>query len=137
MTRPQVQPPDVVEPVVAFLEPLVTAPAGVGKALDPDWKRGDAPWLAVFDDGGATDWPVAVNPRLRVTVWASTRSAARDMAAWALGVLMAHPVPGIAQLRDPSSILAADDSQNGGVMASFTIAARARLTPVSNAPYVP
>lgn len=137
MTRPQVQPVDGPRIIADYLRPLITAPAGCGVALDPGWKSNGAPFLVVFDDGGASEWPVCTNPRIRVTVWGGTRSDARGMAAWALGVLMAHTIPGVAQLRDPSSILMAKDTENGGIMASFTMAARFRLQTVADTPFVP
>jgi hypothetical protein len=138
MTAPtQYEPPTPDRLVADYVATMVNDPAVAGVALPTDWKRGSAPALVVFDDGGSYTWPIILDTRLRITVWASTRTAARGMAAWATGLLMAHSVPGIAQLKDPSTIVDSIDSKNMGNMASFTIGARARLRPVDDARYVP
>lgn len=138
MTEPtQFEPPAPARLVADYVSTMVNSPASAGVALDPDWKLGGPPCLVVFDDGGTYVWPICLDTRLRVTVWASTRTTARGMAAWATGLLMGHSIPGIAKLDDPSGILDSVDSKNGGNMASFTIGARARLIPVTHAPYVP
>lgn len=101
----------------------------VGLALPSSWSVKSAPAVVVFDDGGPAEWPILTEPRIRVTVWASGRSAAREIAALCLGLLMSVDVPDVAHVRDPSSILDARDD-NGGIMASFTVAAKSRTVSV-------
>jgi len=138
MTTPQHYEPPTPDRIVAdYVATMVNAPAVAGVALDPEWKRGGPPALVVFDDGGTYTWPILLTTRLRVTVWGSDRSTARGMASWALGLLMAQTIPGIAKLDQPTTIIDAVDSKNNGNMASFTIRARARIVPVTHAPYVP
>lgn len=98
----------------------------VGLALPGKWTRSEPPVVVVFDDGGPSEWPILTEPRIRVTVWASGRSLAREIAALCVGLLMSFDVPGVAHVRDPSSILDARDDHNGGIMASFTVAAKSR-----------
>ena len=112
------------------LPPLVsgTDPT-VGLQMPAGWSPSSAPFVGVFDDGGPAVWPVITIPRLRVTVWASGRTRAREIAGLALGALLSRPVPEIAQITDPSSILEALDD-NGGFMASFTVQVKARTIAV-------
>lgn len=119
-------PPDPARVIVEHLHAL--APKySVGLSLPDRWRPERSPnALVVADDGGAVEWPIAVHPRIRVTAWSFDRNHARDAAGWALGVLLTKPVPGVAQIRDPSAILDAVDSRNGGHMAGFTVAVRAR-----------
>lgn len=127
------QPDDSAKCVKDFLKaelrsrgfPLAT----VGLVLPSSWSPKSAPAVVVFDDGGPSVWPVLTEPRIRVTVWASGRDAARELAALCTGVLMSLDVPGVAHVRDASSILDARDD-NGGIMASFTVAVKSRTVPV-------
>lgn len=100
--------------------------ASVGLALPGKWTSSEPPVVVVFDDGGPSEWPILTEPRIRVTVWASGRTLARSVAALCVGLLMSFDVPGVAHVRDPSSILDARDDHNGGIMASFTVAAKSR-----------
>lgn len=106
---------------------LVAAPAPyVGLVLPLDWKTTSAPAVVVFDDGGPPVWPVATAPTIRVTVWADGRDRSRRIAGVCLGVLLAHRIPGVSTVTQPSGLLEAIDSNNGGVMTSFTVRALAR-----------
>lgn len=101
----------------------------VGLQMPDDWSPASAPFIGVFDDGGQSVWPVVTVPRLRVTVWASGRTRAREIAGVCVGLLLSRPVPGVAQITDPSSILESLDD-NGGFMASFTVQAKSRTIAV-------
>lgn len=102
----------------------------VGLVVPENWTPKSPPHVGVFDDGGPTRWPVATRPLLRITVWANGRTLAREVAGACMGVMLAHPVPGISNVREPSSILDARDSKNTGQMASFTVRATARTLPL-------
>ncbi|MFC9769683.1 hypothetical protein [Rhodococcus jostii] len=122
------------DPAVAVKDHLATTVPPLLTGIDPtfgvilpgDWTPTSAPRVVVFDDSGPTVWPIATRPLLRITVWASGRSRARQIAGLCLGILLAHSIPAIATIRDPSSILDARDSHTGAVMASFTVRATAR-----------
>lgn len=137
-------PPQVDRLVGDHLADLVDAPATAGVALPPDYRREGPPALVVSDDGGGILWPVKLDTTIRITVFAVTRSKARGMASWAMGIVMARRapgaaqhIPGVAHLGNPSGILSAVDSRTGAYMASFTVAARARLTASQTSRYVP
>lgn len=112
--------------LAAVIPGLYGDPATVSLGVPDHWKPNDAPHVGVFDDSGDAVWPIVTRPLLRVTVWADGRTRARELAGLCLCVLVAHRIPGIATVRDPSSILDARDSKNGGLMASFTVRATAR-----------
>ncbi|MFC9769637.1 hypothetical protein [Rhodococcus jostii] len=97
-----------------------------GLSLPGDWTPKSTAHVGVFDDTGPAVWPVATRPLLRVTVWSSGRTRSREIAGLCLGILLAQQVPGVASVRDPSSILDARDSHNDGVMASFAVRVTAR-----------
>ncbi|MCQ4119884.1 hypothetical protein [Rhodococcus tibetensis] len=101
-----------------------------GLAVPDQWTPHSKPHIGVFDDGGPTRWPVATRPVLRVTVWSVSETQSRDLAGLCMGVLLAHKIPGIAHVREPSSILAARDPKNDGLMASFTVRTTVRTLSV-------
>lgn len=125
MTGPVRVPDDAARRVKDFLAALLSARASVGLVLPSGWSPKSLPAVVVFDDGGPSEWPILTEPRIRVTVWASGRTQARELAALCIGLLMERDVPGVALVRDPSSILDARDD-NGGIMASFTVAVKSR-----------
>ena len=118
-------PPDTARTISQYLRPLAPSYA-VGLSLPSTWRPGGPTALIISDDGGAGEWPVSMRTRIRVTAWSHDRNTSRDAAAWAMGVLLTHTIPGVAQIRDPSAILDAVDSRNSGSMAGFTVAVRAR-----------
>lgn len=120
-------PDDTARRIKDFLAGRLTE--SVGLALPSTWSPKSPPHVVVFDDGGPTEWPILTEPRIRVTVWAAGRTASRDLAALCIGLLMTYDVPNVAHVRDPSSILDARDD-NGGIMASFTVAVKSRTVSV-------
>ncbi|WP_306358849.1 MULTISPECIES: hypothetical protein [unclassified Nocardia] len=116
--------------LAAVLPPLVAAPAPtVGMVLPANWTTSSAPAVVVFDDSGPTVWPVLTRPLIRITVWANGRDRSLAVAGAALGVVMAHRIPGVATITDPSTLLEARDSKTGGILASFTVRTQARTLP--------
>ncbi|WP_280335479.1 hypothetical protein [Nocardia wallacei] len=117
--------------LAAVLPGLVGAPVPTfGMVLPKTWTTASVPAVVVFDDGGPSTWPVSTRPTVRVTVWADGRDRARTIAGAALGVLLAHRIPGIAAITNPTGLLEAVDSNNGGITASFTVSATARTLAV-------
>lgn len=115
--------------LAAKLPSLNLEPVAVSLGVPDDkWSPQSKPVVGIFDDGGPTGWPVATSPLLRVTVWSNGRSRSRHIAGWVMGVLLAHPIPGIASVREPSSLLDARDPKNKGLMASFTVRTTVRTT---------
>ncbi|WP_052373507.1 hypothetical protein [Nocardia otitidiscaviarum] len=114
--------------LAATVPPLVSGPAPVfGMVLPVNWSpSSSAPAVVAFDDGGPTRWPVTTAPTVRITVWANGRDRARGIAGVCLGVVLAHRIPGVATVTDPTGLLEAVDSNNGGHMCSFTVRAQAR-----------
>lgn len=103
-----------------------------GLGLPADWANYDGPpLLVVFDDGGASEWPVSDRATLRVTAWSNSLTTARDIASHALGVTLTHKVEGLSQILPGTRVIDARDPENGALMASYTVRARARTTIVS------
>lgn len=113
--------------LASVLPGLIAAPAPTfGMVLPSGWTKSAPPALVVFDDGGPNRWPVSTRPTLRITVWANGRDRARGTAGAALGVMLAHRIPGIATINNPTGLIEAVDSNNGGTTVSFTVSAQAR-----------
>ena len=113
--------------LASVLPPLVAAPAPtLGMVLPSSWSTSSPPAVVVFDDSGPVQWPVTTAPTVRVTVWANGRDRSRAIAGRCLGVLLAHRVPGVATITEPTGLLEAVDENNHGVMTSFTVRALAR-----------
>lgn len=126
------QPSDPAKRVKDFLAAQLLArggPATAGLSLGGEWQPGDTPEVVVFDDGGPAQWPVSTSPTIRVTVWADGRTRAREIAGWCLGWLLCLPVPGVVNVSEPTALLDAKDEHNGGLMAGFTVRAKARTLP--------
>lgn len=116
--------------LAGVLPAMVSAPSPTfGLVVPADWTRAKPPHIVVFDDSGPTRWPMTTRPLLRVTVWADGRDRSREIAGAALGVLLSHRIAGISTITDPSGLLEARDSNNGGLMCSFTVRAQSRTLP--------
>ncbi|MEU1526357.1 hypothetical protein ABZ413_29590 [Nocardia rhamnosiphila] len=113
--------------LASSLPALVGAPAPTfGMVLPPGWTTKSAPAVVVFDDGGQNEWPIFTRPTVRVTVWANGRDRAREIAGAAMGVMLTHSIPGISTVTNPTGLIEAIDSNNGGMTASFTVSVQAR-----------
>ena len=107
-----------------------------GLGLDGNWTPSDPPALAVFDDGGAVDSGmggrlIRTRPTLRVVVWSDSRTLSGEIAAYALGQTLSRRAEGFSQILPGTGLLDARDSHNGGIMVSFTVRTRLRVTLVT------
>lgn len=107
-----------------------------GLGLDDDWTPEAAPTLAVFDDGGAVDSGmggqlISTRPTLRVVVWSNSRTLSGKIAAYALGQALSRKAEGFSQILPGTALLDARDTNNGGIMVSFTVRTRLRVTLVT------
>lgn len=107
-----------------------------GLRLSSDWTTKSAPALVVFDDGGQTSAGfggrlIGTRPTLRVVVWSDSRTLSGEIAAYALGQTLSRPVDGLSQILPGLGLIDSRDSRNGGVMVSYTVRARTRVTLVS------
>lgn len=107
-----------------------------GLGLNKDWSPDKAPALVVFDDGGAVDSGmggklVRTRPTLRVVVWSNSRTLSGEMAAYALGQTLSRRAEGFSQILPGTGLLDSRDTHNGGIMVSFTVRARLRVTLVT------
>lgn len=102
----------------------------VGTQLPDDWQPGSSPFVQVTLDGTPTvDYPIRCVCTVRVTVWATGRTEARDIAAPVQALLLSHPGDASVQRIGPGvGLYGAKDSRNGGQMASFTVNASLALT---------
>ena len=107
-----------------------------GLGLDDGWRPEDPPALAVFDDSGPVDSAyggvlVSTRTTLRVVVWSGSRTLSGQIAAYALGQTLARKADGFASVLPSTGLLDARDSTNGGIMVSYTVRTRLRVTLVS------
>ncbi|WP_433658037.1 hypothetical protein ACQPW1_39710 [Nocardia sp. CA-128927] len=116
--------------LAAVVPALAPPPPTFAMVLPPDWTPVAAPVVVVFDDSGPVVWPVSTSPTLRVTVWAAGRDRSRRIAGVCLGVLLAHRIPGIGSITDPTGLVEDIDAHTKGVMCSFTVRALARTLAV-------
>lgn len=106
----------------------------VGLALPAGYTAADSgPALAVFDDGGPSEWPISDKATLRVTVWSNSLTTSRAIASYALGVSLTHKAEGLSQILPGTRVLDARDTNNGAIMASYTVRTRVRTTLVAEA----
>lgn len=102
--------------------------------LDGQWApKTSRPALVVFDDGGPLRWPVETKTTLRVTIWSDDLILGREAAAFAMGLCLTHRIPGLAKVLPGLSVTDARDTNNGGIMASYTVRARVRTTMAAEA----
>jgi len=130
--RAPADPARVAKDYLATIVPaLVPSPAPMfGMVLPDDWTPDAAPRVVVFDDSGPMAWPVSTSPTLRITAWSGGRDRSRRIIGVCLGVLLAHRIPGIASITDPTGIVEDIDPHNQGVMCSATVRAVARTLAV-------
>lgn len=95
--------------------------------VDDDYRPGD-PVLLVADDGGSAvnggAWLVRkdlLRITLRLTAFASGRSAAREVLDSAIDYLTANRPAGIARLENIPAVLDARDRETGAFLASITV----------------
>ncbi|MEU0871649.1 hypothetical protein [Nocardia brasiliensis] len=130
--RVPADPAKIAKDYLAGVLPALVSPLAptFGLAIPADWTSADAPVVAVFDDSGPMAWPVSTSPILRLTVWSAGRDRSRRIAGACLGVLLAHRIPGIASITDPTNLVEDIDPHNQAVMCSFTVRAVARTLAV-------
>ncbi|WP_406234931.1 hypothetical protein [Nocardia sp. NBC_01009] len=130
--RVPADPARVAKDYLASVVPTLVGPPAptFGMVLPSDWTPAAAPAVVVFDDSGPMAWPVSTSPTLRITVWSAGRDRSRLIAGRCLGVLLAHRIPGIASIADPTSLVEDTDPNNTGVMCSTTVRALARTLAV-------
>lgn len=101
----------------------------LGLALPSEYTAAEhGPVMVVFDDGGPEEWPVSDKLTLRVVVWTDSLPLSREMASYALGQTLSRKAEGIAQILPGTRVLDARDSNNGAIMASYTVRARVRTS---------
>lgn len=107
-----------------------------GLGLDKDWTPAKPPALVVFDDSGPVDSAmggrlIRTRPTLRVVVWSDSRTLSGNIAAYALGQTLSRRAEGFAQILPGTGLLDARDTNNGGIMVSYTVRTRLRVTLVT------
>jgi len=100
-----------------------------GLGLPGDWRAEDSPpALVVYDDSGPLRYPVETRPVLRVAVWTDSLPLSRAIASYALGQALSRRAEGFANILPGTSVMDARDSNNGGIVAGFTVRTRIRTT---------
>lgn len=109
------------------MPPILALPVEFGTQVPSDWVWSESvPFVGVFDDSGPSRWPIATLHRVRITAWADDRPSSRFVASRCLAVLLAHRIPGVGRINDPTTIIEARDPNNSGFMSSATVQVLAR-----------
>jgi hypothetical protein len=107
-----------------------------GLGLDKDWTPAKPPALVVFNDGGPLEYGaggrlITTRPTLRVVVWSDGLTLSGNIAAYALGQTLSRKAEGFSQILPGTGLLDARDTNNGGIMVSYTVRTRLRVTLVT------
>ena len=107
-----------------------------GLGLDKDWTPSKPPALVVFDDSGPVDSAmggrlIRTRPTLGVVVWSDGLTLSGNIAAYALGQTLSRKAEGFSQILPGTGLLDARDTNNGGIMVSYTVRTRLRVTLVT------
>lgn len=107
-----------------------------GLGLDKDWTPDKPPALVVYNDGGPLEYAaggqlITTRPTLRVVVWSDGLTLSGNIAAYALGQTLSRKAEGFAQILPGTGLLDARDTNNGGIMVSYTVRTRLRVTLVT------
>lgn len=99
----------------------------IGISLPPDWTKGSIPRIRVALDGTPRDLhPIAQQSTMRITVWASSPSTAKELANLAHGYLL-----NLGAYKRLTGLFVARDPDHGADLASFTVRATVRSTPIT------
>jgi len=107
-----------------------------GLGLDKDWTPAKPPALVVFNDSGPVEAGmggrlIRTRPTLRVVVWSDSLTLSGKIAAYALGQTLSRRAEGFSQILPGTGLLDARDTNNGGIMVSYTVRTRLRVTLVT------
>lgn len=118
----------LLDELIAPHEPTATVTVGV----PTDWTPASPPHLEVAWDGTPNmTHPVVAHATIRVVVRAKLTTDAKRIAALAQGLLLAHDgSDGISVIRPLTGILPARDPLTEAELASFTVRASVRSTPI-------
>lgn len=98
----------------------------VSLGIPTSWETGQDPHVSVTCDGTPIDLhPVAQQSTLRITVWADGATEAKRLANLAHGLLLARGA-----YKRLTGLLTAHDDNHDAELASFTLRATVRSTPI-------
>lgn len=132
--KPTVQAPDAEKLVGQILEERLgdldeTCTVGVG--VPTGWSGTPSHVQVAWDGTPFMEWPVTTRPTIRVTVWASSPSEAKRLAAVAQGVLLSHPGgDGVSAIQPGVGVMPARDDDTQAELAWFTVLATVRNVPL-------
>jgi hypothetical protein len=110
---------------VALTELLAAEDCTVAIGKPTDWTVESIPHVQVSLDGTPRiDHPVIAYSTLRITVWDHNPGPAKDLAALAMGLLLAEPY-----VSPLTGLLPARDPRSGADLASFTCRVATRSQP--------
>lgn len=124
--------PDPERVVRDYLDTVLTETVGVG--VPTNWVKGSSdPHVQTSLDGMfMASWPVAGEATIRLVAWATSPTAAKELAQRAQGYLLAHDGTGqIARTRPLTGLLPARDEQTGAEIASVTVRVTLRSIPIT------
>lgn len=128
MSRPLVTYPDAERLVVDLLTADLTGETcTIGIGIPADWTADSDPHLQVALDGTPIDeHPIRQLATVRVTAWARNPTAAKTLAQLAHGHLLTH-----FEISRLTGLLRASDEDHQAELASFTVRASVRSTPIT------
>jgi hypothetical protein len=126
VSKPLAVPPDAERVVIDYLTTALAArgqDVTVGVVIPATWTTGTKPHVQVALDGTPiVTYPVLWRASVRVTVWASTTTAAKTLAALAHGLLLIHPGSAdVGSIRNLTGILPTRDPNTGAQLATVSV----------------
>lgn len=107
-----------------------TATVAVG--VPADWTTASGSHVQVAWDGTPTQQPpIVIYPTIRITAWSASTTEAKRLALLCQGLLLAHTGGGsVGAIRPLTGVLPARDPDTRAELATFTVRATVRSTPI-------
>lgn len=126
MSKPLVIPPRAEHVVIDYLTAALAArgqDVTCGEPIPATWTTTTKPHVQVALDGTPeVIYPILWRATMRVTCWASSTTAAQDLAALAHGLMLSHPgSPEVGSVRPLTGVLPTRDPDTGAQLASVSV----------------
>ena len=131
--KPLAVPPDVEHVVVDYLSAALLArgqDVTCAPTVPATWAPGTKAHVQVGHDGTPeVIYPIIDRASIRITVWATTTTAAKALAALAQGLMLSHPgSPEVGSVRPLTGVLPTRDPDTGAALASVSVQVNLRYT---------
>jgi hypothetical protein len=118
--------PDAERVTIDYLKPALIARSQdvtVGVDIPTTWTTATKPHVQVALDGTPlVIYPITVRATVRLTAWAGSTTAAKDLVALAMGLMLSHPGDTkVASVKPGTGVLPTRDHDSGAQLASVTV----------------